>query len=279
MCPMIIYYILALLIIYCRFIVNYYICKKLKKIEKDKLNIDLLRETFKDRETLNTDDIVLFYKSLNPTIKDTTINWRIYSLVQSGILTRTGRGKFIIGSGMVYRPEISKKIITLHSKVKKKFPFLQTCFWSTAGYNELMLHQPGWFYILVEVEKDALESVFFFLKELKYSVFIEPSEEIMESYFPYDKETLIVKQLVSEAPLQKIAGVSTVTLEKMLVDAFCGEVAFEAQQGSEMRNIFREAISKYVINENRLFRYASRRNRRETLKEYYDSVRTELLIK
>jgi hypothetical protein len=273
------YYILALLIIYCRFIVNWYICKKLENIEKDKLNIDLLKETFKDRESLDTDDITLFYKSLYPTIKDTTINWRIYSLVQGGILTRTGRGKFIIGSGSVYRPGISKKIISLHSKVKKKFPFLQTCFWSTSVYNELMIHQPGWFYILVEVEKDALESVFFFLKELKYPVFIEPSEEIMESYFPYDKETLIVKQLISEAPLQKIAGVNTVTLEKMLVDVFCGEAAFEAQQGSEMRNIFRESISKYIINENRMFRYASRRNKREALKEYCDSVRTELRIK
>ena len=173
---------------------------------------------------------------------------------------------------MVYRPEISRKIITLNSKVKKKFPFLQTCLWSTSVFNEFMLHQPGWFYILVEVEKDAVQSVFFFLKELKYPVFIEPSEEIMESYFPYDIETLIVKQLVTESPLQKIAGVNTVTIEKMLVDIFCGEAAFEAQQGSEMRNIFREAISKYVINENRMFRYASRRNKREALKKYYNSV-------
>ncbi len=139
-------------------------------------------------------------------------------------------------------------------------------------FNEFMVHQPGRFHILVEVEKDAVEPVFFFLKESKYFVFIEPTRELLEKYLPDEKETLIVKPLVTEAPLQKIEGVNTVTLEKVLVDVFCDEVVFAAQQGSEMRNIFNEAISKYVVNENRLFRYANRRKKKVVFKEYYDSI-------
>jgi hypothetical protein len=34
----------------------------------------------------------------------------------------------------------------------------------------LMLHQPGRFYTLVEVEKDAIENVFYSLKENKHNV-------------------------------------------------------------------------------------------------------------
>lgn len=142
-----------------------------------------------------------------------------------------------------------------------------------------MVHQPVRFYILVEVEKDAVQSVFFFLKELKYSVFIKPNKDLIEKYLPDEKESLIVKQLITEAPLQKKGDLYTVTLEKMLVDVFCDKIVFAAQQGSEMRNIFNEAINKYAINENRMLRYANRRNKKETFKKYYDSVRKEFKTK
>ena len=64
-----------------------------------------------------------------------------------------------------------------------------------------MIHQPGRFYILIEVDKEAAQSVFFYLKEHKFSVFIEPTKDLIEKYIPDEKETLIVKSLVSEAPI------------------------------------------------------------------------------
>jgi hypothetical protein len=135
-----------------------------------------------------------------------------------------------------------------------------------------MIHQPGRFYILIEVEKEATQSVFFFLKENKYSVFVEPTKELIEKYIPYEKETLIVKALVSEAPVQMINKVSIPTLEKMLVDIFCDDLIFAAQQGAEMRTIFQEAIDKYVINENRMLRYADRRRKKDNFRKYLSSI-------
>ena len=221
---------------------------------------------------MSTSDIARFYRTLDPQIKSTTINWRIYALVQKGVLIRIGRGKFSLGPGTVFIPGISNKLKTIHAKLKKEFPFLKICIWNTSVFNEFMVHQPGRFYILVEVEKDAVQSVFFFLKELKYSVFIEPDKDLMEKYLPDELETLIVKPLVTEAPVQKIEGINTVTLEKMLVDVFCDEVIFAAQQGAEMRTVFSDARNKYVINEDRMFRYASRRRKKETFKIYWDSI-------
>ena len=49
----------------------------------------------------------------------------------------------------------------------------------------------------------------------------------------------------------------------MLVDVFCDDVIFSAQQGSEMRTLFKEALSKYSVNENRMLRYADRRRKKE----------------
>ncbi len=194
-------------------------------------------------------------------------------MVQKGLLTRIGRGKFTLSSGKFFTPELSEKLKTINSILKNEYPYLKTCIWNTSAFNEFMVHQPGRFHILVEVEKDAVESVFYFLKESKYLVFIEPDSDILEKYLPDENESLIIKSLVTEAPLQKIEGVNTVSLEKMLVDVFCDDVIFAAQQGSEMKNIFHEAKRKYVINENRLFRYANRRNKKDSFKEYYNSNR------
>lgn len=135
-----------------------------------------------------------------------------------------------------------------------------------------MIHQPGRFYILIEVEKEATQSVFFFLKEEKYPVFVDPTEDIFEKYLSEEKENLIVKSLVTEAPLQKIAGLNTVTIEKMLVDIFCDELIFSAQQGSEMKTIFLEALSKYSVNENRMLRYADRKRKKESFRNYLNSI-------
>lgn len=192
-------------------------------------------------------------------------------MVQIGALKRIGRGKFVIGQGKIFIPEISSKIKSIHSKIVKEFPYLNLCIWDTSSFNEFMIHQPGRFYILVEVEKETTQSVFYYLKENKFSVFVEPTKELIEKYIPYEKETLIVKSLVSEAPVQTIHKIMVPTLEKMLVDIYCDDLIFAAQQGSEMRNIFQEGISKYSINENRMLRYADRRRKKNSFREYLNS--------
>jgi hypothetical protein len=135
-----------------------------------------------------------------------------------------------------------------------------------------MIHQPGRFYLLIEVDKDATQSVFYFLKENKFSVFIEPSKDLIEKYIPDEKETLIVKTLVSEAPIQTINKIDTATIEKMLVDIYCDDIIFAAQQGSEMRTIFQEALRKYIVNENRMLRYADRRRKKDSFYQYISSI-------
>lgn len=197
----------------------------------------------------------------------------MYSLAKMGLLNRIGRGKFIIGEGKNFIPEISPKMKKINSKLKKEFPYLKICIWNTSALNEFMVHQPGRFYLLIEVEKAAIQSIFYFLKEAKYSIFIDPTSDILEKYLPSEKESLIIRSLVSEAPLQNVKGINTASLEKMLVDVFCDDVLFSAQQGSEMRTIFKEALNKYSVNENRMLRYADRRRKKESFTKYLNSFR------
>ncbi len=189
-----------------------------------------------------------------------------------GILKRIGIGKFNLSADNIYTPEINKKIKSLYLKLKFQFPFLTFCIWETSTFNEFMVHQPGKFFLLVETEKSSTESVFYYLKEKKYSVFHKPSEEIISKYISEDEEPIVIKSLVSEAPIQNIKGVNTVTIEKMLVDIFCDDIIFSAQQGSEMTNIFKTAIEKYTVKENRMLRYADRKRKKESFNNFLNSV-------
>ncbi len=255
----------------CRNIVLY-ICIKFVIITKDSLHIAILKRTFKVDQVISILNLRNFYKSFEPNITDTTLNWRIYTLIQLGILTRIGRGKYIIGRKNNFIPEISKKMKSIHKKLKPNFPFLDICLWNTSAFNEFMRHQPGRFYIMVEVDRDAMESVFFFLKDNKYHAFLAPDPEIIYHYFPDEKEVIIVKSLVTEAPTQVLSNITTITIEKMLVDLFCDPVNFNAQQDLEKDRIFKEAIEKYTVNENSMLRYADRRSKKKEFDEYLNKV-------
>lgn len=213
-----------------------------------------------------------FYSSKDQEVKTTTVNWRIYKLVQEGIITRVSRGEFKLGFGKSYFPGLSNKQISLYRKLKTEFPFLSICLWNTSVINEFMLHQPGRFYNLVEVEKEGMESLFYFLKDKNMPVYLDPSPELIRRYVTDEKNPWIVKLLVSESPTQEINGITTVTLEKILVDIFCDPLLFDAQQGSEMDRIFKEAFEKYAINESKMLRYASRRRRKQALNNYLNEI-------
>ena len=69
---------------------------------------------------------------------------------------------------------------------------------------------------------------------------------------------------MSEAPLQNIRGVMTVTIEKLLVDAF-SDMEFEFVHGMEIEHVFNNAFSRYSINITKLQRYADRKKKKDEI--------------
>lgn len=231
-----------------------------------------MKRHFKSKSVFETQDIVAFYEQIEKDIKPTTVNWRVYTLVQSGVLQRIGRGKFTLGEGKNYIPETSSATKAIFKKLKAEFTFANLCVWNTSVLNEFMQHQPNRFFVLVETDKETTNSVFYFLREIKKSVFVEPTSDILEKYIVNEKDVFIVKPLISEAPTQDINGVETATIEKMLVDIFCDDVIFSAQQGAEMRTIFKEAFAKYTINQSKMLRYADRRRKKKELTKFVKTI-------
>lgn len=222
-------------------------------------------------------DIIVFYKQFDKDIKRATVDWRIYDLVNKGVLHRVGRGlySFSENEGKEFIPEINRSLKYLSGKIHNQFPFIDICIWSTKWLNEFMLHQPFRFYTMVEVEKEVMESVFYALKEHGKDVFLDPSEGIVNNYVVNASEPIIITRLTTEAPTQKVNKVVTQTIEKLLVDIYCDPVIFAAQQGAELKRIYQAVFDKYNVNNAKMFRYASRRNKRD---EIEDIINNEVKI-
>ena len=132
-----------------------------------------------------------------------------------------------------------------------------------------MIHQPGRFLLLVEADAVATESVFYFLKDEHYkNVFLNPDETLLERYIYEETKSIIVKPLVTKAPLEKEKQVVTPSLEKILVDLFIDQKLFSPFQGSELVHIYNTLYSKYTLNITRMTAYAKRRTKEEELLDF-----------
>ena len=189
------------------------------------------------------------------------MNWRIYNLVNRGILLRIGKGKFRLGKGSLYIPEVDNRFIRISRLIKEKFPFIHYCIWGSSSLIEFGHHIPKTNLILVDAERDSMESVFYTLKEEFTTVFHKPGKGLFDNYINDLQKPIIVRSLVSEAPLQTIKMIPTLTLEKLLVDALVDE-EFEFLKGNEINHIYRNAFERYSVNISKLIRYADRKRKK-----------------
>lgn len=251
-------------IIYCRKF-DYFCIIIFIKIESQKITYQDLISQFGNR-IFSTEDIANLYHSRKVDLKTTTLNWRIYDWVKKGEIERIGKGLFKIGETTTFQPVLDVKLKTLHNKVSTAFPFVQICVWNTSLINEFTQHISNVKLSIIEVDKDISEAVFLFLKEQNLNVFINPSDEILEQYIISSPNPIIIKNLLSESPLQTISNYNTITIEKLLVDLFSEKYLFNFYQGREFQNIIKNGYDKYTVNNTKLLRYASRRGKKEELK-------------
>jgi hypothetical protein len=228
----------------------------------------LFAEALKKLSVLSKDDIKNYCTQLEPELSATAMNWRIHNLLRSGEMKSLGRGLYTFRKAGYYRPVVSGSLQKLYKTVAAQFPYAKLCIWETRMLNQFMQHQPGINHTIVEVEKEALEAVFFFLKEQGRTVFLKPGREVMDYYVSGAAKPVIVLPLITEAPLEEYRQITTASLEKMLVDIFCNDTLFIAQQGKEMSTIYSSAFSKYLIRQTQLLRYAARKGKREEINNY-----------
>ncbi|MCX6233132.1 MAG: hypothetical protein NT175_00190 [Bacteroidetes bacterium] len=220
-------------------------------------------------------DLFSFVQGEFPDLAGKTINWKIHQLKSKGILSHISRGIYSLNKKKEYNPELSPYLKRVYNKVKKDLPFINFCVWDSRWFNEFMIHQIFRYYIVVETEKDATDSVFNTLSDFSKKVFLNPDKEIFRRYIINYDEVLIVKPLISEAPLFEIENIKVPAIEKLLIDCLIDVDLFAAQQ-DEMDNIYQTVYQKYNVNLNKIRRYARRRDQLSELENKIEQLNLNL---
>lgn len=202
-------------------------------------------------------------------IKLATTRQYLSRLAASGELTRIGYGQYALSTVKEKFPvNVPQNVVALYNELRTSLPFADFCVYSGGVYEPLQHHISINRAIYVETNKDTVDSVFSLLKEKYGSVYRQPREKFMRDYVDLRTDCIIVKTLVTEAPVTEISGVPSPSLEKILVDIL-KDSDLEYLRGMEFRYMFDTAIADFRISKSKLLRYARRRG-------VYDTVQTML---
>lgn len=237
---------------------------------------------FNNHNIITREDLFTFFSQYYHELKETTFRWYIHDLKKNGTLYSPQRGLFELSfSKSAYQPYIYEQILIINNIVNQEFNNMAYCLWSTDWFNEFSIHQTSKFSIIVEVEKDLVNNIFYKLQDKGIKdVFINPDSNIFDNYISDKDITVIVKPLVTKSPLQKYKNIMIPKIEKLLVDLFCEKYILMAYQGYEMKTIFKNVINTYNLNYSTLFNYAKRRKKEDGLKQYLHKegiIKDELL--
>jgi len=232
-----------------------------------------LIEEFKDRKSFSREELFKFFCFFEPNLKEGTFGWRIYDLKNKNIIKSIKRGLYIISYKPKYKPVLSSELIKLTKKVQEKFQEVKYCIWETDWLNEFSQHQTSKRILIIEIEKDFVESLYYYLKDtFNHDLYFNPDNKAIEFYISESDFPVVIKKLITRSPIGKRTEnklkVSTPLLEKILVDLFVGKKLFYFYQGSELMHIYENAINHYTINFTKLFSYARRREREQEIKSF-----------
>ena len=213
-----------------------------------------------NREYFRFADLYSYLNSII-NISKVTLSWYLREMVKENILFKLGRGIYTSRQQQAtcYTPRLRDKAIKIGKLIASAFPFIKASIFDGQILADFQHHISSNNLIYIEVEREAMESVFHWLKGEGYSAYLNPNKDFVYDNIDISKDALIVKPLISESPLIDIRGINTPRLEKILVDILCDD-DMDYLHGSEWHYIFDHVINTYSVNRSTLLRYASRRN-------------------
>ena len=217
---------------------------------------------------------VAWFKSAYPDGSVRSMDTELRRMVASGFLERTGYGQFRLRADIKppYIPVVSSEMKTLYTNIKERYPYAGFCIWQARSISSFMQHVPSIDALILETDRTAAEAVYEDVREMTdgRTVLLRPTEKEYRLYAS-GIPSLLVKDLISEAPVLSVDGVTTSTLEKILVDATIAP-EFEFVRSSELFTIFENADQMYRIGKKKMLRYAARRGRKEEIDKLIEST-------
>jgi hypothetical protein len=231
-------------------------------------HLDKITEVNKAKDYITLDDVQNYFSSIGKGMDRSAIRTRVSRWKDKGLLYRIARGKYKIASKHEFVHEIDAIIRKCVKLFTTEYDDLEFCIWNTKLLESNMNHIPNNSFYVFECEKDLIESVFYLFKDNGLNAFLKPNPELISQYVLSEKNSIIVRSLISRSPSIKVKNIQFASPEKILVDLFCDQETFYIYGGSELNMIFSSMFRNYTINYSKLMNYAERRKRHEELKRF-----------
>lgn len=210
-------------------------------------------------ETVESFTAAQYAQTLEPDVSLHSIVNILNRMVCQGKIQRLQRGVYTKAKLNVWQVVFGEQEKAVYDLVHSQFPLLKLCMYNGETLSPLQHHLAYNQATYVEVERDSVEPVFHCLQDAGYEVYRTPDTQMMYDYVDIKKKIVIVKPLVTQAPLMKQNGYYVPMLEKILVDIHADKDFFY-MQGIEATYMTENARSLFMLNEEKLQRYAKRRN-------------------
>lgn len=192
---------------------------------------------------------------------------KVEELVKNGQIIRVGRNVYSLPDNkrLAYEYKYSELAEEVAQEIAQQYPYVNFSIFEFVQLNDFVNHLIAHNVIFLSVEADIMDFVFETLRD-KYpgKVLINPTVEIYHQY--WSDNMIVLGKLTTEAPKGKKASWHT-RLEKMLVDIMAEPLLLASISRAEYPHIYEDAFDRYIVDENGLFRYATRRKVTKKIKE------------
>lgn len=192
---------------------------------------------------------------------------KVEELVKNGQIIRVGRNVYSLPDDkrLAYEYKYSELAEEVAQEIAQQYPYVNFSIFEFVQLNDFVNHLIAHNVIFLSVEAEIMDFVFETLRD-KYpgKVLINPTVEIYHQY--WSDNMIVLGKLTTEAPKGQKASWHT-RLEKMLVDIMAEPLLLASISRAEYPHIYEDAFDRYFVDENGLFRYASRRKVTKKIKE------------
>jgi hypothetical protein len=125
--------------------------------------------------------------------------------------------------------------------------------------------------IVVEVPRGDCDRVLAILKDVfGDTVLLKNALGVVDDIHDF----ILVKPMITEAPLVDMDGIPVPALEKRLVDQ-ASDKEYASLADEQVQRLFQQSFELYPVNLSRLFRYAARKGKKAEIEERVDLIDTE----
>lgn len=231
---------------------------------RNKTVIDAIREFIEGKAYFSIKALKRYLEKQKMVFRDRTVIQHLYNMRDAGEIFNSGYGWFSTVPDSVM--DISDDSVSnLTQLINVKFPFLDFTIWSTRQIFNYFHHLPAMHLIMIYADSDALRSLFDFLVVKKYTVYNNPSKEILNRHWIPEQDTVILRPQISQAPVSGTEIFQFATIEKILVDLYLEKKRLMYMDGAEFERVLNNILFKNRLNISTLLRYAGRRGVRKNI--------------